>query len=74
MFLLCHISFYVKTSVFDVELSDIITEAFEIRSDSDYDDYYLISKAEVIEQIQNAEKFETVVEQYVEKICHQEES
>lgn len=65
---------YIKTGVFDVELSDIITEAFEIRSDSDYDDYYLISKAEVIEQIQNAEKFENIVEQYVEEICHREET
>lgn len=61
---------YIKSGIFDVELSDIITEAFEIRSDSDYDDYYLISKAEVIEQIQNAEKFENAVEQYVvQAIC-----
>lgn len=31
---------YIKTGIFDVELSDIITEAFEVRSDSDYDYYY----------------------------------
>lgn len=30
---------YIKTGIFPVELSDIITEAFEIRSDCDYDDY-----------------------------------
>lgn len=35
---------YIKTGVFDVELSDIIGEAFDIRNDSDYDDYYVISK------------------------------
>lgn len=35
---------YIKTSIFKVELSDMITEAFDIRSDSDYDDFYLVSK------------------------------
>lgn len=48
---------YIKTGIFDIELSDIIREAFDIRSDSDYDDYYLISKEDVMEQIQNAEIF-----------------
>lgn len=62
---------YIKTGIFDVELSDIITEAFEVRSDSDYDDYYVISKTEVIEQIQNADKFEEAVEKYVNGVCGQ---
>lgn len=30
---------YIKTGIFDIELSDIIKEAFDVRSDSDYDDY-----------------------------------
>lgn len=63
---------YIKSGIFDVELSDIITEAFEIRSDSDYDDYYLISKTEVMEQIRNAEKFESVIETYINEKCKQE--
>lgn len=58
---------YIKTGIFDVELSDIITEAFEVRSDSDYDDYYQISKADVQEQINNAEKFSNIIEQYLEE-------
>lgn len=62
---------YIKTGIFDVEMSDIITEAFEVRSDSDYDDYYAISKAEVIEQIQNANKFEEAVEKYISGVCRQ---
>lgn len=48
---------YIKTGIFDIELSDIIREAFDVRSDSDYDDYYLISKEEVLEQIEHAEMF-----------------
>lgn len=58
---------YIKTGIFDVELSDIITEAFEVRSDSDYDDYYQISKVDVLEQINNAEKFSNIIEQYFEE-------
>lgn len=58
---------YIKTGVFDIELSDIIKEAFDIRSDSDYDDYYLISKEEVLEQIGNAEIFYQKVNEYLKQ-------
>lgn len=58
---------YIKTGIFDIELSDIIKEAFDVRSDSDYDDYYLISKEEVLEQIGNAEIFYQKVNEYLEQ-------
>lgn len=48
---------YIKTGLFDVELSDIISSAFDVRSNSDYDDFYVVSKDEVEEQIANAIKF-----------------
>lgn len=56
---------YIKTGIFDIGLSDIIGEAFDIRNDSDNDDYYMISKEDVKEQIENAEKFYHVIEQYL---------
>lgn len=56
---------YIKMGIFDVELSDIIKEAFDIRSDSDYDDYYVLVKEDVEEQIRNAEKFYFAIEKYV---------
>lgn len=56
---------FIKTGIFDVRLSDIISEAFDIRSDSDYNDYFVISKKEVEEQIQNAIIFYESVEEYV---------
>lgn len=56
---------YIKTGIFDVELSDFISMAFEIRSDSDYDDFYAISKEDVEEQIANAEKFCEAVQGYL---------
>lgn len=56
---------YIKTGVFDVSMSDIISEAFDIRSDSDYNDYFVISKKEVEEQVTNAQYFYDRVEEYV---------
>ena len=56
---------YIKTGIFDVTMSDIISEAFDIRSDSDYNDYFVISKKEVEEQIANARYFYEKVEMYV---------
>ncbi len=58
---------YIKTGIFDIELSDIMKEAFDVRSDSDYDDYYLISKEEVLEQIRNAEVFYQKVNEYLKQ-------
>ena len=46
-------------------MSDIISEAFDIRSDSDYNDYFVISKKEVEEQVINAQYFYDRVEEYV---------
>jgi len=59
---------YVKTGVFGKEFSKILTEAFEVRSESDYDDYYVISKEEVELQIQHAQYFIEGVREYIQAI------
>lgn len=56
---------YIKTGVFKIELSDIVTEAFQIRQDSDYNDYYVISKEEVTDQLKQAEFFCAEVAEYL---------
>lgn len=56
---------YIKTGVFDLGLSQVISSLFEIRTDSDYDDFFVISKEEVNEQIHNAEQFLTSVRIYL---------
>lgn len=48
---------YIKNGVFTRELSDIISTLFDIRTESDYDDFYVISKEEVMEQVANARFF-----------------
>ena len=48
-------------------MSDIISEAFDMRGNSDYDDFYVISKEKVKEQIENAEYFYNQVSNYIIK-------
>ncbi len=57
---------YIKTGMFDVEYSNIISDLFEVRTDSDYDDFYIISKEEIDEQVLNAEKFLNAVKGFLE--------
>lgn len=56
---------YVKPGIFAKEYSNILTEAFDVRSDADYDDYYVLSKEEVEEQIRNAQFFLDGIEAYI---------
>lgn len=62
---------YIKTGVFDTKLSTIISALFDIRTESDYDDFYVISKQEVKEQIANAELFYSEIKKYITQITAQ---
>lgn len=59
---------YIKTGIFQSELSQIISSLFEMRSDSDYDDFFVVSKNEVDEQIENAELFLTSVRTFLGEV------
>jgi uncharacterized protein (UPF0332 family) len=56
---------YIKTNIFSREFSDIIGSAFDVRLESDYEDFYLVSKEEVAAQVENAGIFLDAVEKYV---------
>ena len=58
---------YIKTGVFDKKCSDIIMTANTVRNASDYDDFYIASKEESMQQIQNAKELYSVVEEYLNK-------
>jgi len=62
---------YIKTEVFPVLFSDIVAKAFKVRNDSDYQDFYVISKDDVAVQIENAKTFLTAVEEYVNAKCRE---
>ena len=56
---------YIKTGIFDVEMSDIITSAFTVRNASDYDDFFIIAKEDAILQVKQAKQFYTAVRDYL---------
>ena len=58
---------YIKTGVFETRLSQIISVLFDTRTESDYDDFFVISKAEVVEQTENAEYFLQVIKAYLDQ-------
>ena len=59
---------YVKTGIFDKEYSRIVQDAFEVRQESDYEDFYVISKEEVEIQMSNAKRFVDAAEEYLQNI------
>ena len=56
---------YIKTGIFETRMSEIISVLFDVRTDSDYDDFFVISKADTAAQIENAEYFVSSVRAYL---------
>ncbi|GBU21416.1 hypothetical protein R80B4_01305 [Fibrobacteres bacterium R8-0-B4] len=56
---------YIKTGIFPVVFSNTIQNAFEVRNESDYNDFYIVSKEKVAAQVNNAKTFLAAVEKYV---------
>ena len=56
----------------DESLSEIIKNAFELRTESDYSDFFIISKTEIEEQIKDAVFFVSEIEKYIEQRLSQE--
>ena len=56
---------YIKTGIFETRMSEIISVLFDVRTDSDYDDFFVISKADTAAQIENAAYFVDRIELYL---------
>ena len=56
---------YIKTGVFDISLSGLSSELSDVREGSDYNDFFIVSKADTAEQVQSAGTFLTAVETYL---------
>ena len=57
---------YVKTGVFDKEMSDTISELYDLRTDSDYDDFYFTEAEETEYIIQRADKFLFKIKEFLQ--------
>ncbi len=58
---------YIKEGIFEIKLSQIISVLFDTRTESDYDDFFVISKAEVVEQTENAAYFLSEIKKYLDR-------
>jgi uncharacterized protein (UPF0332 family) len=53
---------YIKTGVFDISMSEQIAALFKLRTECDYDAFYVVAKSDVEEQIESALSVITAVE------------
>ena len=53
---------YIKTGVFETEMSEQIAALFKLRTECDYDTFYVVAKSDVEEQLSNAESIITAIE------------
>ena len=60
---------FVKSGIFAKDFSKILSSTRDLREASDYDDFYLVSKEEAQEAIDNAEKFIKGVQEFLD-ICY----
>ena len=56
---------YLKTEILDRSLAVVIKESSLCREKSDYDDFYVTSRADAEEQLKNAKHFVQQVEKYM---------
>lgn len=57
---------YVKTKIFDVRFSKYLDEAFLIRNNTDYADFFIVARDDAEKQYLRAKEFFTEVENYLD--------
>jgi len=64
---------HIKTGKIEPEFSRMLADAFEIRNESDYDDFYIAVREDAKNQLENAKKFLQRIEEYIETVVNKEE-
>ena len=57
----------MKEGIFEKEISKIIDTSFRLREKADYQDFYVVSKSQAVEQIEKAQKVLKIVKSYLEE-------
>jgi uncharacterized protein (UPF0332 family) len=60
---------YVKTGKFSTEISKHIMRAFEIRNESDYEDFFVASKTDAEKQLSHAKDIAVAAKDYIRNIA-----
>ena len=58
---------YIKTEIFERKYSKYLSSAFQIRNSCDYDDFYIVSKANAEEQYRKVDEMIHVIIDYLSK-------
>jgi hypothetical protein len=58
---------YIKTSKFDKKYSKYLSQAFQIRNNTDYTDFYIVCQKDAQEQYEKAVEFVDAVEKYLKR-------
>ncbi len=56
---------YVKTGIFDKEISRMIDSCYRLREKADYDDFFLVAREDASLQIEKAKHIVQAIEQYI---------
>ena len=59
---------FIKKNLLSLRMLEILSEAFEMRLDADYEDFYVVTREETLEQIENAEYFLNEIVIFIKKI------
>ena len=56
---------YIKTKIFNVKFSQYVGDAFEIRNNCDYEDFYIVSREDAETQYNNAVEFYDAIKNFL---------
>lgn len=56
---------YVKTAIFDKDVSKMIDTCYRLREKADYEDFYIVTKEEALKQIEKAKHIPERVQEYL---------
>lgn len=56
---------YIKTGIFDKKYSKYLSQAFQIRNNTDYTDFFIASQSDAKEQYEKALEFHETLEKYL---------
>ena len=59
---------YIHTGLFDTKYNRYISSIFQIRNNCDYNDFYLVSKSDALEQYEKASEFVNSVKEYFTRL------
>lgn len=60
---------YIKTEEIEKKYSKYISQAFQIRNNVDYADFFIVSEQDAKEQYERAVEFLEVIENYIRNKC-----